>query len=42
MFGNIVKINLKIIKYCLKYEQKSSNKLDTHKKSLNKQNSTSK
>ena len=42
MFGNISKINLKTIKYCLKYKQKSSNKLDSHKKSSNKQHSTSK
>ena len=32
MFGNISKINLKTIKYYLKYEQKSINRLDTHKK----------
>ena len=32
----IYKINLKTIKYCLKYEQKNSNKLDTHKKNSNK------
>ena len=42
MFGNISKINLKTIKYFLKYEQKSLNKLDSHKKSSNKQHSTSK
>ena len=34
MLGNIYKINLKTIKYFLKYEQKSSNKPDTHKKEL--------
>ena len=42
LMGNISKIILKTIKYYLKYEQKSSNKLDTHKKSSNKQHSTSK
>ena len=42
MFGNISKVNLKTIKYCLKYEQKSSDKLDTYKKSSNKKHSTSK
>ena len=40
MFRNISKINLKTIKYC--YKQKSSNKLNTHKKSSNKQHSISK
>ena len=42
MFVNISKINLKTIKYFLKYKEKSSNKLDIHKKSLNKRHSTSK
>ena len=36
IFENKFKINLKTIKYCLKYGQKNSNKLDTHKKSSNK------
>ena len=42
MFENISKINLKTIKYFLKYEQNSSNKLDTQKMSLDKHYSTSK
>ena len=42
MFENISKINLKTIKYCLKHEQNSSNKLDTHKMSSDKHYSTSK
>ena len=42
MFGNIPKINLNIIKYYLKYEQKGSNKLDNYKKCSNKQHLTSK
>ena len=42
MFGNISEINFKTIKYCLKYGEKSSNKLNTHKKSSNKQYSISK
>ena len=40
LMGNISKINLKTIKYNLKYKQKSSNKINTHKKSSNEQHST--